>query len=51
MSRKSKAASRAPSQRQLRVGEEIRHLLASILQRQDYYIEEVELHHLPTQMV
>ena len=42
MSRKSKAASRAPSQRQLRVGEEIRHLLASILQRQDYYIEELD---------
>ena len=42
MSRKSKAASRGPSQRQLRVGEEIRHVLAGILQRQDYYIEELD---------
>ena len=42
MSRKSKAASRGPSQRQLRVGEEVRHVLAGILQRQDYYIEELD---------
>lgn len=42
MARKSKAASRGPSQRQLRVGEEVRHVLAGIFQRQDYYIEELD---------
>ena len=42
MARKSKAAARGPSQRQLRVGEELRHVLAMILQRQDYYIEELD---------
>ena len=41
MSRKSKAYTKPPSKRQLRVGEEIRHSLAGILIRQDTYVEEL----------
>lgn len=36
MSRASKSSSQGPTQRQLRVGEEIRHILATILSRGDY---------------
>ena len=41
MSRKSKASTKPPSKRQLRVGEEIRHSLAGILIRQDTHVEEL----------
>ena len=41
MSRKSNAAAKPPTKRQLRVGEEIRHVLAGIFIRQDTYIEEL----------
>ena len=42
MSRKAKAPSKAPSQRQLRVGEEIRHMLSQALMRGDVYVPELE---------
>ena len=43
MSRRSKAVSaKAPTQRQLRVGEEIRHLLSQALMRGDIYVSELE---------
>ena len=42
MSRKSKAPSKAPSQRQLRVGEELRHHLSTALMRGDIYVPELE---------
>ena len=43
MSRKSKAvSSKAPSQRQLRVGEEIRHQLSLALMRGDIYVPELD---------
>ena len=42
MSRKAKAPSKAPSQRQLRVGEEVRHLLSTALMRGDVYVPELE---------
>jgi ribosome-binding factor A len=41
MSRKSKASTKPPTKRQLRVGEEIRHSLAGIFIRQDTYVEEL----------
>ena len=41
MPRKSKSAARPPSKRQLRVGEEVRHVLASMFIRRDTYIEEL----------
>ena len=43
MARQTKAvSSKAPSQRQLRVGEEIRHLLSQALMRGDIYVPELE---------
>lgn len=42
MTRKSRTASSGPSQRQLRVGEEIRHQLASVLMRQETHIEALD---------
>jgi len=43
MARQNKAvSSKAPSQRQLRVGEEIRHLLSQALMRGDIYVPELE---------
>ena len=42
MSRKAKAPSKEPSQRQLRVGEEIRHMLSQTLMRGDVYVPELE---------
>jgi ribosome-binding factor A len=36
MTKASKSSSQGPTQRQLRVGEEIRHILATILNRGDY---------------
>ncbi|MGC6529832.1 MAG: 30S ribosome-binding factor RbfA [Candidatus Puniceispirillaceae bacterium] len=43
MVRQNKAvSSKAPSQRQLRVGEEIRHLLSQALMRGDIYVPELE---------
>ena len=43
MSRESKAvSSKAPSQRQLRVGEEIRHQLSLALMRGDIYVPELD---------
>ena len=42
MSRRAKAPSKAPSQRQLRVGEEIRHMLSQALMRGDVYVPELE---------
>lgn len=42
MSRKAKAPSKEPSQRQLRVGEEIRHMLSQALMRGDVYVPELE---------
>ena len=41
MSRKLKASTKPPSKRQLRVGEDIRPSLASILIRQDTHVEEL----------
>ena len=40
--KKVKASSKAPSQRQLRVGEEVRHHLSSALLRGDIYVPELE---------
>lgn len=42
LGRKAKAPSKAPSQRQLRVGEEIRHMLSHALMRGDIYVPELE---------
>lgn len=42
MSKRAKAPSKAPSQRQLRVGEEVRHLLSTALMRGDIYVPELE---------
>ena len=42
MSNKPKAPSKAPSQRQLRVGEEVRHHLSQALMRGDVYVPELE---------
>ena len=42
MGKKAKAPSKAPSQRQLRVGEEIRHMLSHALMRGDIYVPELE---------
>ena len=42
MNKKAKAPSKAPSQRQLRVGEEIRHMLSMALMRGDVYVPELE---------
>lgn len=42
MSKKPRAPSKAPSQRQLRVGEEIRHLLSAALMRGDIYVPELD---------
>ena len=41
MSKKAKISSKSPSKRQLRVGEEIRHILAGIFIRQDIYVDEL----------
>ena len=41
MSKKAKTSSKSPSKRQLRVGEEIRHILAGIFIRQDIYVDEL----------
>ena len=42
MSRRSKSASAGPSQRQLRVGEDLRHHLSAILARQETHIPELD---------
>ena len=42
MARRSKSASAGPSQRQLRVGEDLRHHLSSILARQETHIPELD---------
>ena len=42
MPRRSKSASAGPSQRQLRVGEDLRHHLSSILARQETHIPELD---------
>ena len=42
MSRRSKSASAGPSQRQLRVGEDLRHHLSAILGRQETHIPELD---------
>ena len=42
MSKRAKAPSKAPSQRQLRVGEEVRHHLSAALMRGDIYVPELE---------
>ena len=42
MSKRAKAPSKAPSQRQLRVGEEVRHHLSTALMRGDIYVPELE---------
>ena len=42
MPRKSKTATAGPSQRQLRVGEDLRHHLSSILMRQETHIPELD---------
>lgn len=42
MVQKSRSASAEPSQRQLRVGEDLRHHLASILMRQETHIPELD---------
>ena len=42
MVQKSRSASAEPSQRQLRVGEDLRHHLASILMRQETHIAELD---------
>ena len=41
MSKKAKISSKSPSKRQLRVGEEIRHVLAAIFIRNDIYVDEL----------
>ena len=41
MSKKAKISSKSPSKRQLRVGEEIRHVLAGLFIRQDIYVDEL----------
>ena len=42
MPRRSKSASVGPSQRQLRVGEDLRHHLSAILARQETHIPELD---------
>ena len=42
MPRRSKSASAGPTQRQLRVGEDLRHQLASILARRETHIPELD---------
>ena len=42
MSKRAKAPSKAPSQRQLRVGEEVRHHLSTALMRGDIYVPELD---------
>lgn len=42
MGKKTQASAKAPSQRQLRVGEEIRHQLSLALLRGDVYVPELE---------
>jgi len=42
LSKRAKAPSKAPSQRQLRVGEEVRHHLSTALLRGDVYVPELE---------
>ena len=42
MPRRSKSASAGPSQRQLRVGEDLRHHLSAILARQETHIPELD---------
>jgi len=42
MVHRSKSASSEPSQRQLRVGEDLRHHLAAILMRQETHISELD---------
>ena len=42
MPRRSKSASAGPSQRQLRVGEDLRHHLSAILARQEKHIPELD---------
>ena len=42
MPRRSKLASAGPSQRQLRVGEDLRHHLSAILARQETHISELD---------
>ena len=42
LGKKAKAPSKEPSQRQLRVGEEIRHMLSHALMRGDIYVPELE---------
>ena len=42
MARRSKSASAGPSQRQLRVGEDLRHHLSAILARQETHIPELD---------
>lgn len=42
MGRKSRSSSSGPSQRQLRVGEELRHQLSALLMRQETHIEELD---------
>lgn len=42
MPRKSRSESAGPSQRQLKVGEELRHHLAAILMRQETHIPELD---------
>ncbi|MDP7375401.1 MAG: ribosome-binding factor A, partial [Alphaproteobacteria bacterium] len=42
MPRRSKSASAGPSQRQLRVGEDLRHHLSSILARKETHIPELD---------
>ena len=42
MPRRTKSASAGPSQRQLRVGEDLRHHLSAILARQETHISELD---------
>ena len=42
MPRKSKSATAGPSQRQLRVGEDLRHHLSAVLMRQETHIRELD---------
>jgi len=42
MASKSNRTSRAPSQRQLRIGESLRHALSDILAREDFFDSELE---------
>jgi len=42
MASKSRHSSKAPSQRQLRVGEALRHALSEILAREDFYDSDLE---------